>query len=138
MQCRGDTSEALWTNLRELRSSWLGGGWSWDGRLSCVACSFAVEIVEEARAAALRALPHTWNEKTLAKAPSHIRQLAETTGGIRADQMLLAKQSADGLLAYGLWWPWRNEVTVSFRVGLGGTARRRDEITLMEMFGAYM
>jgi len=135
---RGDTSETLWTALRELRNNWPGGGWSWDSRFSCVACSFALEIVEDAREAAFKALPHMWNENTLAVAPPGVRQIAETTGGIRADQMLLARQSVDGLFAYGLWWPWRNEVTVSFRVGLSGTARSRDEMALMDMFGAYM
>ncbi|HNS97332.1 MAG TPA: hypothetical protein PKL73_10310 [Polyangiaceae bacterium] len=139
MQSRGGTtSEALWVGLRELRRTWPGGGWSWDARLSCVACSFAVEIVEEAKAAALKALPHAWNEKTLVKAPSHIRQLAETTGGVRADQLLLARQSVEGLLTYGLWWPWRNEVTISFRIGMSGIASPRDEMELMEMFGAYL
>jgi len=138
MPTRGETSESLWGALRELRKSWPGGGWSWDGRLSCVASTFAVEIVEEARAAAVRALPNSWNEKTLATAPAHIRQVANNTGGIRADQLLLARQTVDGLFAFGLWWPWRNEVTVSFRVGLGGTARSRDEMALMELFGTYM
>jgi len=50
----------------------------------------------------------------------------------------MARQSVDGLLSYGLWWPWRNEVTVSFRLGLGGIAGTREEMELMEMFGAYM
>ncbi|MFW5740759.1 MAG: hypothetical protein ACOC1F_10390 [Myxococcota bacterium] len=139
MQSRGGTSsEALWDGLRELRRTWPGGGWSWDARFSCVAATFAVEVVDPAREAALRALPHAWNERTLAKAPSHIRQIAEATGGVRADQLLMARQSVDGLLAYGLWWPWRNEVTISFRVGLGGIAGNREEMELMDMFGAYM
>jgi hypothetical protein len=138
MQSRGDTSEELWNGLRELRSNWPGGGWSWDGRLSCVASSFAIEVVEQARSAAIQALPHIWNEKTLASAPTHVRELAEISGGLRADQMLLARQSVTGLFAYGLWWPWRNDVTVSFRVGLSGTARSRDEAALMDLFGAYL
>ncbi len=138
MQSRGvTTNEVLWDGLRELRRTW-PGGWSWDGRFQCVASTFAVEVVDQAREAALRILPHAWNERTLGKAPSHIRQIAESTGGVRADQLLMARQSVDGLLAYGLWWPWRNQVTISFRVGLSGIAGSREEIRLMELFGAYL
>lgn len=134
----GTTNEVFWDGLRELRRTWPGRGWSWDSRFQCVASTFAVEVVDQARDAALRALPHAWNERTLAKAPSHIRQIAESTGGVRADQLLMARQSVDGLLAYGLWWPWRNEVTISFRLGLGGIAGPREEMDLMDMFGAYL
>lgn len=139
MQSRRSTlTPAIWEGLKKLRADWPGGGWSWDSRFSCVASTFAVEVVEQAHTAATTVLPHSWDERTLPRAPSHIRQIAEITGGLRADQKLMAQQSDEGFLAYGLWWPWRNEVTVSFRVGLGGIATSRDEMALMEMFGAYM
>jgi hypothetical protein len=128
----------LFQTLREMRRAWPGGGWSWDNRFNCVASTFATEVSQQAYSAAVAALPHVWNEKSLAKAPTLVRKIAEETGGVRADQLLMARHSAEGLLAYGLWWPWRNEVTISFRLGLSGTADSREEQELMEMFGAYM
>jgi hypothetical protein len=128
----------LFQALRDMRRAWPGGGWSWDSRLNCVASSFATDVGQQAYDAAVAALPHVWNEKSLAKAPALVRQIAEETGGVRADQLLMGRHSVEGLLAYGLWWPWRNEVTISFRVGLSGMAGPREEQDLMEMFGAYM
>lgn len=128
----------LWAYLQQLRAQWPGGGWSWDSRFGCVASTFSVEVLEQAKKAALSALPHVFDEKNLARAPSVIRQIAKTTGGVRADQMLLARQGGDGLIAYGLWWPWRNEITVSFRLGLMGNTTGRHEMQLMDLFGAYM
>lgn len=130
--------ESMWAILQHLRQQWPGGGWSWDSRFSCVASTFSVEILEQAKSAALNALPHVFDEHSLLRAPSIIRQLAKNTGGVRADQMLLARQCEEGLIAYGLWWPWRNEITISFRLGLVGNASSRHEMQLMDLFGAYM
>jgi hypothetical protein len=39
-------------------------------------------------------------------------------------------------VAYGLWWPWGDELTVSLRIGLGGYVGEPDLARLKETFGA--
>ena len=138
MNTRVQNTSELFEVLRTLRTEWPSRGWSWDTRLSCVASSIPVELAGQARTAALHALPHAWNEKSLARAPRSIQDIAEQTGGVREDQLLMARQSADGVLAYGLWWPWRNQITISFRLGLFGRVSSRLEMDLMNQFDAYL
>ena len=40
------------------------------------------------------------------------------------------------LVAFGLWWPWGDETTISFRVGIGGYVLEPDLMRLREAFGA--
>ena len=108
----------LFDALTKLRTDWPTRGWSWDGRLNCVTSSFSTEFETKARSNAAAALPQEWTSSTLAKAPPHIRDLAERHGGLRSGQLLLLGGPFGGILAFGLWWPWGDAVTISLRVGL--------------------
>jgi len=79
-------------------------------------------------------LPVEWSETTLRKAPPVIHEVADATGGVRADQLLLATSSISGVIAYGLWWPWGNGVNISLRVGLAGSNTERDNVKLRTLF----
>ena len=40
------------------------------------------------------------------------------------------------LVVFGLWWPWGDETTISFRVGIGGYVLEPDLMRLREAFQA--
>jgi hypothetical protein len=136
MQTGGLSSAQIFEALSQLRAKWPKRGWSWDHRLTCVASSFSVEIASDARAAALVALPHEWNHRTVFQAPAPVMEVAETSGGVRTDQFLFSTAAGGRLIAYGLWWPWGDDTTISLRVGLAGYVGERDLVRLREVFNA--
>ncbi len=128
----------LFDSLVRLRAAWPGGGWSWDGRLSCVSSSFSVELTDEAHGAVKRALPNEWTAKTIASAPEVIREVADSSGGVRAEQLVLSTDPAERMIAFGLWWPWGDDVTISLRVGLAGRFSEDDQESFRDLFGAML
>jgi hypothetical protein len=136
MQVRRGSSAELFEILGRFRRAWPKSGWSWDTRFGCVASSFGLELVKEARTAIVVAFPCEWTMKNIASAPSVVREIAETTGGIRPDQNLFSTNLEGRLTGYGLWWPWGDDVTISMRVGLGGYVTDADTVRLRELFNA--
>jgi hypothetical protein len=126
--------------LVRMKAKWPTRGWSWDPRLSCVASSINVELTTEALSAAALAFPREWNVASLPTAPPVVRGVADSTGGIRPDQLLLTMEPIGSNLVYGLWWPWGDDVTVSFRVGMSGPMLSREDVQnrFREVFGAAM
>jgi len=112
--------QPLFDRFAKLKADWPARAWSWDSRLICVTSSFTVEFDGKARSAALTALPLEYNAATLAKAPMELRRVAERSGGLRMGQMLLTSKEIGPLVPFGLWWPWGDGMTTSFRVGLDG------------------
>lgn len=133
---QGAPYQALFESLAPLRERWPGGGWSWDTRFSCVSSSFNAELAHEARAAVHAAFAQEWTARSLAKAPSLVREVADNTGGVRPDQVLYCSDTVGGTIVFGLWWPWGDDVTISFRVGLAGFAAAREEFQLRDTFNA--
>lgn len=131
-----DTTDELFVKLAQFRAGWPKRGWSWDGRLSCIASAFGVELVEEAKSALQLAFPHQWSHRTLGQAPALLQQIAERSGGVRADQLLVSSAPVDGVVAYGLWWPWGDDTTISLRIGIAGGPVTRMESRLRETFNA--
>jgi len=134
----GFASSPLFDSLVRLRAAWPGGGWSWDGRLSCVSSSFSVELADEARAAAKRALPNEWTTQDISSAPADISEIAEMSGGVRADQVVLSTEPTAHVIAFGLWWPWGDDLTISLRVGLTGRISEDDQESFRDLFGATL
>jgi hypothetical protein len=110
--------DPLFARLSTLKANWPARAWSWDGRFVCITSSFTVEFDTAARAAARAALPVEYTSATLARASSDIRRVSERTGGLRSGQMLLTADDSPGLVMFGLWWPWGDGATTSFRVGI--------------------
>ena len=114
-----DSWSVLLAPMKELRAGWPSRGWSWDSRLSCVSSSFIAELEPNALAAA-KALSTEWTSSSIQKAPAHLRELAERTGGLRSGQRLMTGPPVGVSFVYGLWWPWGDGMTTSMRIGLGG------------------
>lgn len=93
-------------------------GWSWDSRLSSAASSFPAHSAAAARAAIERGLPTVYSKDTINAAPERVQALAARYDGVRKGQLLVTGGDLDALLAFGLWWPWEESETISFRVGL--------------------
>ncbi len=105
----------------------------------CITSSFPIESAEQARAAALSALPTEWSSSTLAKAPPALREIAERSGGLRAGQFLFGGGTPGRLLVFGLWWPWVDGHTISLRVGLVGVDPNREPYPrFREMFNVSL
>ena len=138
MELRPGSSAALFETLSQLKKNWIKGGWSWDNRFNCLASSFNTEQDAEARAIVLRFLPREYTAKSIAAAPQAVRDVADGTGGVRTDQRLYSTSTEQGgrLIAFGLWWPWGDETTISLRIGLGGYVAESDIVRLRDVFGA--
>ena len=104
--------------LKRMRASWPSRGWSWDSRLNCITSSFSQDFEAKARAAVAEALQHRFTAATLATAPQRLRDVVERSGGLRSSQVAFAGGNPAGVLAFGLWWPWADQATISLRVGL--------------------
>ncbi len=134
-----EAERVVFAGLRALRQGWPMGGFSWDSRLNSVASSFPIHLEPRARAAATEGLPTVWGPADLKKAPPRIQSLAEHYGGVRSGQLLLTAGYPDGLLAFGLWWPWGTSETISLRVGLADVdAARSQHARFRDIFGVTL
>lgn len=116
-----DDWRALLEALTPLQRTWPNPSWSWDDRFTMMMSSFAKDLELQARSSAANVLTYAWDWKTLPTAPAGLRRICEGTGGLRANQMLMAGK-AGGLVVYGLWWPWASGTTITLRLGLGDCA----------------
>jgi hypothetical protein len=137
------SGSALWQpvldGLKKLKTQWPARGWSWDSRLICITSSFHNDHAQKARAAALEVLGSEWTAATLANAPPRVREFIERTGGLRSGQFVVATAPVGGLVAFGLWWPWNDNDTISFRMGfLDVDANEEPYPTLRDMFGVTL
>jgi hypothetical protein len=106
--------------LRKLKSMWPTRGWSWDQRFRTCVSSFFTTHLEAARAAVQAAFPVEHTTATLPGAAPELRAVVQKTGGLRGGQRVLSNGPTEGLLTFGLWWPWGDGGTVSLRVGTAG------------------
>lgn len=103
----------------------------------CVASSFSVDLEKDARSAVTRVFKFQWNARTARTAPEVVQEIGELVGGLRSDQILVSTEPNESLMAYGLWWPWGDDVTISFRIGLAGLSSNRYEEDFRELFGVF-
>jgi hypothetical protein len=138
MTIRGwnDAWQPLFDGLGRMKSSWPTRGWSWDPRLLCVTSSFTVEQEPQARKATQISLQNEWSSSTIARGPQQLRDVVERAGGIRQGQIVLSTGPVNGLLVYGLWWPWGDAETISLRVGLADVDPNREPyLRFRDVFG---
>lgn len=138
MTIRGwnDAWQAVFESLGRMKATWPTRGWSWDPRLLCCTSSFTVEQEPQARQATSIALQNEWVPATIARAPQQLRDVVERSGGVRQGQLVLSTGPINGLLVYGLWWPWGDGETVSLRVGLADVDPNREPyIKFRDVFG---
>jgi hypothetical protein len=110
------------SDLTALRDAWPTPPWSWDARFATVAASFSSDREADARAAAMRAFPRGWTQKSLDTAPPPYLEIATRTGGLRASQRLLGGRPDHPGTLYALWWPWSGGATTTLRIGLADQA----------------
>jgi hypothetical protein len=134
MADRAGSVDELFDLLAAFRKSWPKRGWSWDTRLSCIASAFGVDVTDEAEASVAGSFPHQWTHRTLGGAPPIVQQIAERSGGVRSDQRILSTAPVAGCIAYGLWWPWGDDTTISLRIGMAGASLVTLEERLRETF----
>lgn len=127
--------DPLLAQMADFRLQWPKRGWSWDTRLSCIASALSVDLIEDANKALATPFPHRWGQRTLNQAPPTVQQIAEKTGGIRADQWIYSTNPNAGAILYALWWPWGDDTTITLRIG-APTANPSLELKLREAFGA--
>jgi hypothetical protein len=132
----GSATDQLFGRLDQFKERWPKKGWSWDYRVSCVASSFHVDLTQECHEALVRTLPDVYDYKTITKASPAVRQIAEQVGGVRSDQLIYTAPSEGRLVAYALWWPWGDEITISLRLGLSGYVGESDHQRLQMQFNA--
>jgi hypothetical protein len=126
----------LFEPMKRMRAAWPSRGWSWDGRLNCMTSTIAAEFETQARKAIGEVFPQTFTTQTLIGAPPRVREFVERTGGLRAGQYAFAGGNPAGLLAFGLWWPWGDAMTISVRVGLCDLEASDEPYPrLLELFG---
>lgn len=126
--------QKIYDDLAVLRTGWVTNGWSWDGRLSCACSSFGGDLASRARALIVTVFAHTIDERSLQRAHPLIRELTAQTGGIRPEQLVFATDPIDDTLAYGLWWPWGDDLTISLRVGLVGLWAESEMANMQKAF----
>ena len=136
MDAGGSSTDRMFRALAKFRQAWVKQGWSWDYRVSCVASSFHADLSEDAEAAIKATFDELYDHRSLARAPEAIQEVAETVGGIRADQRIYTTQTGGRLSPFALWWPWGDEITISLRVGLAGYTSDQDFQRLQLEFNA--
>lgn len=136
MQIGGSATDQMFQSLDQFRKAWPKQGWSWDYRFNMIASSFHVDLISDAERALLIAFPESYDTKSFARAPEHIRELGESVGGVRADQRMFAGPAVGRLVPIGLWWPWGDEITISLRIGLAGYVGEHDLRRLQMNFNA--
>jgi hypothetical protein len=132
--------EQLFVALKRLRTGWPSRGWSWDSRMTCITSTFTTEFETKARAAIAEAMPNEWMSNAVAKAPAFLREYVDRYGGLRPGQVLFSSGALGGsLVAFGLWWPWGDQNTVSVRVGFADVDPGRESYQrLREIFGVQL
>ncbi len=138
MTVRGwnDHWQPIFDALGRLKRGWPTRGWTWDSRVGCVTSSFTVEQEIQAKAAIAEAMPAQYTHSTIARAPQSLQDVVERAGGIRPNQLVLALGPSAGLLIFGLWWPWGDGETISFRLGLADVDPAREpNVRFRDLFG---
>lgn len=121
-----DAWQPLFDGMAKLKGGWPTRGWSWDSRFMCITSSFTVEQEPKARAAVALAMTREYTSTSIVGAPQALRDVVERCGGVRSGQLVLSAGPVMGLMAFGLWWPWGDAETISFRLGLVDVDPGRD------------
>lgn len=129
-------TDLMFNSLDQFRKVWPKQGWSWDYRFSTVASSFHVDLTPDAEKALASVFVDHFDHRSIGNAPDHIQEIAESVGGVRADQQVFAMRTSGRLVPYALWWPWGDEITISLRIGLTGYVSEQDLTRLQMNFNA--
>lgn len=136
MEPGGSATDLLFLSLEQFRRVWPKQGWSWDYRFSTIASSFHVDLTSEAERALATTFTELFDHRSIGNAPDHLQDIADSVGGVRADQRVYTMKTQGRLVPYALWWPWGDEITISLRIGLTGYVSEADLQRLQTNFNA--
>jgi len=102
---------------RELVTAFQGVlSWRWDSQFEAALAEISIDNNDRVRAIVERYLSSTWNSSNIGKAPKVVQMIANNLGGLRSGQMLFISDPNQDVLICGVWWPWGDGKTISFRV----------------------
>ena len=92
--------------------------WEWDEYVGAFLSMFSVDHAEQIETICDKYFMSRWDCKSFSKVPPSVTAIAETLGGLRADQRLLVTRPDQFAMVFGAWWPWGDGQTISLRIGL--------------------
>ena len=92
--------------------------WEWDEYIGAVLAKFDLKHANYIDRILSSCFASKWTAADVAKAPASVRRIADALGGLRETQRLYVTSAADKITAFGAWWPWGDEQTISIRIGL--------------------
>lgn len=109
---------------------------TWQADIGCVVCTCNQWVFGELAPLLRRAMPKTWTVDDSALIPSSLRLIVERAGGLRQDQHLHGRAIGDGHL-WALVWPWKDQVTVTLKLGLERTVSAESLVWTEQLRGAF-
>ena len=114
--------------------------WSWDERFDTVIATVPAESQKKVLPILKNRFSGNWDGKSLEKAPGNMIRIAELAGDLDKGQVLYASDPRKDVLMIGMWWPWNDGATASFRIGLvpqkPGVDQEKIDAALKSWFGA--
>ena len=90
--------------------------WKWDSRFDTALAEFFIDNKDRARAILDRYLSIAWDSSNIGKAPDIMQMIVNDLGGLRSGQLFFVSDPNHEVFIYGVWWPWGDGKTISFRV----------------------
>ncbi|MEE8625622.1 MAG: hypothetical protein V3T19_09800 [Acidiferrobacterales bacterium] len=90
--------------------------WTWDSRFDTALAEFFIDNKDAVRATVERHLSIVWDSSNIGKAPDIVQMIVNDLGGLRSGQLLFVSDPNQDALIFGVWWPWGDGKTISFRV----------------------
>jgi hypothetical protein len=92
--------------------------WAWDDYIGAFLATFKLDQSRQIEQICDKYFMSRWDTTSLAKIPPSVFAVAESLGGLRSSQRLYATRPGEFVMAYGAWWPWGDDKTISLRIGL--------------------
>jgi len=92
--------------------------WEWDDYIGTFLAAFGGEKTPAVSALCDKYFMSQWDVNSRSKMPPSIMAISDSLGGLRSSQILFVTRPGDFVIAYGAWWPWGDEKTISLRIGL--------------------
>jgi hypothetical protein len=90
--------------------------WTWDSRFDTALAEFFIDDKDRVRAIVERYLSIAWDSSNIGKATDIVQMIVNDLGGLRPGQQLFVSGPNHDVFIYGVWWPWGDGKTISFRV----------------------
>lgn len=101
--------------------------WEWDSRFGCVLTSFETSDKDRVSGIVSSLLDQAWDGANIDNAPARVGAAIKDFGGLNPGQLLFSSNLAQHFILIGLWWPWGNGTTISFRLAPYGFDASADE-----------